>query len=94
MLRYLTCAKPFGTNAWLDLIRHPPVNGPKDPWPRVLSLSGARVVCWRPHLAGTRQYIVETECNNCCSWPITADMHHVSDGRIDLTEHANGKESN
>ncbi len=34
----------------------PPVNGPKDPWPRVLSLPGDRVVCWRPHPAGTRQY--------------------------------------
>ena len=33
-------------------------DGPKDPWPRVLSLPGARVVCWRPHPAGTRQYIV------------------------------------
>ena len=29
---------------------------PKDPWPRVLSLPGARVVCWRPHPAGTWQY--------------------------------------
>ncbi len=29
----------------------------KDPWPRVLSLSGARVVGLRPHLAGTWQYI-------------------------------------
>ncbi len=34
----------------------PDVNGPKDPWPRVLLLPGARVVYWRPHLAGTRQY--------------------------------------
>ncbi len=34
----------------------PPVNGPKDPWPSILSQSGARMVCWRPHLAGTRQY--------------------------------------
>ena len=63
MIRYLTCAKPFGTNAWLEAppvgVRFsPPVNGPKDPWPRVLSLSEARVVCWRPHLAGTRQYIL------------------------------------
>ena len=31
----------------------PPVNGSKDPWPRVLSLPGAWVVCWRPHPAGT-----------------------------------------
>ncbi len=31
----------------------PPVNGPKDPWPNVLSLPGAQVVCWRPHPAGT-----------------------------------------
>ncbi len=31
----------------------PPVNGPKDPWPRVLSLPGARMVCWRPYSAGT-----------------------------------------
>ncbi len=36
----------------------PPVNRPKDPWPHVLSLSGARVVCWRPHLAGMRQYFM------------------------------------
>ncbi len=35
----------------------PRVNGPKDPLARVLSLSGAKVVCWRPHLAGTRQYV-------------------------------------
>ncbi len=29
----------------------------------VLSMSGAKVVCWRPHLAGTRQYIWN-ECEN------------------------------
>ena len=33
------------------------MNGLKDPWPRVLSLPGARVVCWRPHPAGTWQYV-------------------------------------
>ncbi len=33
------------------------MNGPNDPWPSVLSLPGARVVCWRPHPAGTRQYV-------------------------------------
>ena len=38
------------------MFRCPPVNGPKDPWPCVLSLPGAQVVCWRPHLASTRQY--------------------------------------
>ncbi len=27
---------------------------------RVSSLPGAKVVCWRPHLAGMRQYIVAT----------------------------------
>ena len=26
---------------------------------RVFSLPGAKVVCWRPHLAGTQQYIAE-----------------------------------
>ncbi len=31
----------------------PPVNGPKDHWLCVLSLAGARVVCWRPHPTGT-----------------------------------------
>ncbi len=36
---------------------YPPVNGPKDPWPRVLSLPGAQVVCWRPHPAGKWQYM-------------------------------------
>ncbi len=30
---------------------------PKDPWTRVLSLPGAKVVRRRPHLAGTRHYI-------------------------------------
>ena len=35
-----------------------PVKEPKDPWPRVLSLPGALVVCWRPHPAGTWQYKV------------------------------------
>ncbi len=34
------------------------MNGPKDPWPCVLSLPGAQVVCWRPHPANTRQYYV------------------------------------
>ncbi len=33
------------------------MKGPKDPWPRVLSLPEARVVCWRPHPAGTPQYV-------------------------------------
>ncbi len=28
----------------------------KDPWSHVLSLPGAQGVCWRPHLAGMRQY--------------------------------------
>ncbi len=32
-------------------------NGPKDPWSHVLSLPGAKVVRWRPHLPGTWQYI-------------------------------------
>ncbi len=32
MFRYLTCTKPFGATAWLDLSRSsPPVNGQKDP---------------------------------------------------------------
>ncbi len=33
----------------------PPVDGPKDSWPHVFSL--VLSFCWRPHLAGTRQYI-------------------------------------
>ncbi len=32
--------------------------GPKDPWPCVLSLTGAWVVFWRPHRAGTWQYFI------------------------------------
>ncbi len=35
----------------------PPVNRPKGYPPHVLLLAGARVVCWRPHVAGMRQYI-------------------------------------
>ncbi len=34
-------------------ITRPPVNGPKDPWPHVMSLPRAQVVCWRPQPAGT-----------------------------------------
>ncbi len=49
--------KFLGSIAKLALSRYFNVNGPKDPWPRVLSLPGARVVCWRPQPAGTRQYL-------------------------------------
>ncbi len=58
----------------------PPVNGQKDPWPHVLSLSGAQVVCWRPHLAGTRQYLqseksplellLSSTCSSCLFCPL------------------------
>ena len=48
---------PFFFLKFLGSIRFsPPVNGPKDPWPRVLSLPRVRVVCWRPLPTGTRQY--------------------------------------
>ncbi len=43
-------------NFWV-VITSPPVNGPKDPWPCVVSLPGTRVVCWRPHPACVGDHI-------------------------------------
>ena len=55
--KVIFCGPPGGGGHFSGDVRFsPPVNGPKDPWPIVLSLPGAQVVCWRPHPAGTRQY--------------------------------------
>ncbi len=44
----------------LRSVQPPIANFPDNPaWPRALSLSRARVVCWRPHPAGTRQYLFQ-----------------------------------
>ncbi len=49
-----TIRSSFFNFFWVVITRFsPPVNGPKDPWLRVLSLPGARMVYWRPHPAGT-----------------------------------------
>ena len=49
-------------NIFLHAVDLPPI-GPKDPWVYVLSLSGAKVVSWRPHLAGKGQYNAQFDNN-------------------------------
>ena len=58
ILSGLSVCKPY--LSWrlpISVRSSPPVDGLKDPWPRVLSRPGAKAVRRRPRLAGTRQYI-------------------------------------
>ena len=72
------CVTPQVGGSPIGVRFRPPVNGPKDPWTCVLSLSGAKVVCWRPHLAGTRQYIAGTMFTKAIGWILSTPQQRCS----------------